>query len=53
MYETDCEKYDSEPENYLPKELEDIEIQHEKFKNSNKKIDELTKKRFSYLRKTV
>ena len=41
MYKTDCDKFESEPENYSPKELEDIKIQYDEFKNSNKRIDQL------------
>lgn len=41
MYKTDCDKFESDPENYSPKELEDIKIQYDEFKNSNKRIDQL------------
>lgn len=35
MYETDCDKYESDSENYLPKELEDTGIEYGNFKNPN------------------
>ena len=41
MYKTDCDEYESDPENYFPKELEDIEIEYYEFENFDKRIDEL------------